>query len=145
MKNLKFWSLLMALVFGLSFGVTSCGDDKDESDGSSYVEDDVIAKGQAFYRNSVKLVESKGTDAQAILDMVSAASEYKQHKSDKEWTANYLAGIAMEKYGVTDKALAKSAEYQEKVSAFKNILDAGFTAENIANVLTSLATAIGSK
>lgn len=146
MKNLKFWSLLMALVFGLSFGVTSCGDDKDESDESSYVEDDVIGSGQKFYQNLDKAINGTAEEKTvAIASVVASGFDYKNHKSDAGWTTNFLAGVAMEKYGVTDKAKAKSAEYQKKVSAVKDVLDKGFTAENVSNVLISLSDFVASK
>lgn len=154
MKNLKFWSLLMALVFGLSFGVTSCGDDDDEggkqdNTEKQYVEKDVIASGQSFYQNCVKAVNIKDTEgteyAAAVLNVVTSGQEYYKNRTNAEWTTNFLAGVAMEKYGITDAALAKSDEYQQKVASVKKVLDEGITTENVANVLTSLATFIASK
>lgn len=152
MKNLKFWSLLMALVFGLSFGVTSCGDD-DEDGGSTptdktYVEKDVIANGQSFYQNCEKALSKESTAADitaATASVVLYGQEYYNNRTNVEWTTNFLAGVAMEKYGITDAALAKSDEYQQKVSVVKNVLNEGFTADNVSNVLASLATFIASK
>ncbi len=145
MKNLKFWSLLMALVFGLSFGFVSCGDDDDDTQDSSVVEKSTIEKGQNFYKDLVNTASDDATTrAAAITSVVVAAAEYTTHKSDAEWTTNFLAGVAMEKYGVTD-AVAKTEEYQNKVKAVKDVLDAGFTAENVSNVLIQLSDFIASK
>ncbi|MBR2262706.1 MAG: hypothetical protein IJ916_13540 [Paludibacteraceae bacterium] len=147
MKNLKFWSLLMALVFGLSFGFVSCGDDDDDENtqDSSVVEKTTIEKGQNFYKD-LKNTNSDDATAKtaAITSVVLTASEYASHKSDAEWTTNFLAGVAMEKYGVTD-AVAKTEEYQNKVKAVKDVLDAGFTADNVAGVLVNLSDFIASK
>lgn len=146
MKNLKFWSLLMALVFGLSFGFVSCGDDDDENtQDSSVVEKTTIEKGQNFYKD---LKNANSDDATvktaAFTSMVLTAAEYTAHKTDAEWTTNFLAGVAMEKYGVTD-AVAKTEEYQNKVKAVKDVMDAGFTADNVAGVLVKLSDFIASK
>jgi len=153
MKNLKFWSLLMALVFGLSFGVTSCGDDdenneKQENTEKQYVEKDVIASGQSFYQNCAKAISSESTAAEitaSTASVVLLGQEYYKNRKNAEWSTNFLAGIAMEKYGITDTALAKSDEYQQKVSTVKKVLDEGITTENVANALATIATFIASK
>ncbi len=151
MKNLKFWSLLMALVFGLSFGVTSCGDDDDEKQDNTekqYVEKDVIASGQSFYQNCAKAVSKESTAADitaSTASVVLLGQEYYKNRKNAEWTTNFLAGVAMEKYQITDTALAKTDEYQQKVSTVKKVLDEGITTENVANALATIATFIASK
>lgn len=148
MKNLKFWSLFVALFLGLSFGFTSCGDDeeKDEKTEKTIVEDETIQKGQTFYQNLDKAVNGTTEEkAVAITSVVATGFDYKNHKSDAEWTTNFLAGVAMEKYGVADKAIAKTDEYQQKVAAVKAVLDEGFTSENVSNVLIQLSSFISNK
>lgn len=151
MKNLKFWSLLMALVFGLSFGVTSCGDDDDEKQDNTekqYVEKDVIASGQSFYQNCAKAVNKESTAAEitaSTASVVLLGQDYYNHRKDAEWSTNFLAGVAMEKYQITDAALAKTDEYQQKVATVKKVLDEGITTENVASALATIATFIASK
>ena len=146
MKKLKFLPFLMALVFGLSFGFTACGDDDDDS--SEKVETKTIESGQAFYQNVVKAVDNDVTaeeKAAAITAVVTEGANYSKYKNDAEYTTNFLAGVVMEKYGVTDVALAKSEEYQSKVASVKSVLDEGFTVGNVSNVLVSLSEFIASK
>ena len=140
MKKLKFLPFLMALVFGLSFGFTACGDDDDDS--SEKVETETIESGTKFYENMVKACEG---DAAAITAVVTEGANYSKYKNDAEYTTNFLAGVVMAKYGVTDVALAKSEEYQSKVASVKSVLDEGFTVGNVSNVLVSLSEFIASK
>lgn len=149
MKKIKFLPILMALFFGLSFGLTSCGDDDDDNNGSdntTVVEKDVIAKGRTFYTNLEKTTSGDASVvAAATAAIVLDAAEYTKNKSNKEWTTNFLAGVVMQKYGVTEEAEAKSEENLAKVAELKSILDNGITSENVANALMGLANFISKK
>ncbi|MBR5374772.1 MAG: hypothetical protein IK131_08900 [Paludibacteraceae bacterium] len=147
MKKIKFLPILMAMFLGLSFGLVSCGDDDDNNEGgegnnTTVVEKDVISKGRDFYGN---LVKAGSGDAVAIASVVTGAAEYTTNKSNTEWTTNFLAGVVMAKYGVTEETEAKSEENLKKVAELKNLLDNGITAANVADALTSLASFISSK
>ncbi len=142
MKKIKFLPILMAMFLGLSFGLVSCGDDDDNNgntENNSYVESDVIAKGRDFYAN---LVKAGSGDAVAIASVVTGAAEYTTNKNNKEWTTNFLAGVVMQKYGVSSETEAKSTENLAKVAELKTMLDNGITAENVATVLVNLANFI---
>ncbi|MCQ2225222.1 MAG: hypothetical protein MJZ14_05800 [Paludibacteraceae bacterium] len=145
MKKIKFFACLMTMFMGLSFGMASCGDDDEESNGDKttiVTEDEVINEGRTFYKN---LNGAVNRDEASILAVVSSGMKYYQNKSDKAWTTNFLAGVVMEKYGVADATVAKSEEYMSKVADLKAILDNGITADNISNLLIDLASFISKK
>lgn len=147
MKKIKFLPVLMALFMGLTFGLTSCGDDDDDNSGNdtqkeSVVEDDVINNGRTFYDD---LGKAASGDAVAIADIIVKGADYTAHKDDKTYTTNFLAGVVMQKYGVDDAKVAKGEEYLNKVETVKTVLDNGITSENVSEALIKLATFISSK
>ena len=146
MKKIKFLPILMAMFLGLSFGLVSCGDDDDNNgntENNSYVESDVIAKGRTFYTNLEKTTSGDASVvAAATAAIVLDATEYTKNKNNKEWTTNFLAGVVMQKYGVSSETEAKSAENLAKVAELKTMLDNGITAENVATALVNLANFI---
>ena len=146
MKKIKFLPILMAMFLGLSFGLVSCGDDDDNNEGgegnnTTVVEKDVISKGRDFYGN---LVKAGSGDVAATANVILGASEYSKNKSNSEWTTNFLAGVVMAKYGVTEETEAKSEENLAKVAELKALLEDGslLTTEGVANALVNLASFI---
>jgi hypothetical protein len=147
MKKIKFLPILMAVFMGLSFGLTSCGDDDDDNanneQNKEFVESDVIQNGRNFYIDLQKAKES-GSEADK-LRVVADALDYSKNKSNSAWTSNFLAGVVMEKYNVDDANVAKSEEYMKKVADVKNLLDNGITSDNVADALIKLATFISTR
>ncbi len=146
MKKIKFLPILMAMFLGLSFGLVSCGDDDDNNEGgegnnTTVIEKDVITKGRDFYGN---LVKAGSGDVAATANVILGASEYSKNKSNSEWTTNFLAGVVMAKYGVTEETEAKSEENLAKVAELKVLLEDGslLTTEGVANALVNLASFI---
>lgn len=148
MKKIKFLPACMAMVLGLSFGLVSCGSDDDDNNGgenTSVVDSDVTAKGRSFYTNLCNTTSGDAaTVASAMAAVVVSASEYSEHRknNDDAWTTNFLAGVVMEKYGVSSETEAKSEENLAKVAELKSVLDAGVTTDNVANMLVNLANFI---
>ncbi len=149
MKKIKFLPACLAMVLGLSFGFASCGDDDDDnnsSDNSTVVDSSVTSKGRAFYSNLCSTTSGDAaTITTATAAVVASAMEYSSHKDDKTWTTNFLAGVVMEKYGVTSESEAKSEEYMSKVAGLKSMLDEGITAENVSTALLNLSNFISTK
>lgn len=65
---------------------------------------------------------------------------YTKFKDDKEYTANFLAGVVMAKYGVTDEQEAKSEKYVNEVNELKSILDGGINASNVTTAVAQLTS-----
>ncbi len=146
MKKLRFFACLMTLFMGLSFGFTSCGDKDDDSSTNDSVvsgENEAINKGKQFYADLELAVKDK--DTAAGLRVASVGLEYSKFKEDKAWTTNFLAGVVMAKYGVSDANVAKSEKYMKEVADLKAILDGGINVENISSALLSLATFVTTK
>lgn len=146
MKKIKFFACLMAMFMGLSFGFCACGsdDDTDTQDESQNTpgHDATIQEGKNFYSSLESAVNGKdaASIATATANVAAVGMNYSKFKDDKEYTANFLAGVVMAKYGVTDEQEAKSEKYMNEVSELKSILDGGINASNIGTALVQLSS-----
>ncbi len=140
MKSIKFLPFLMALFLGAAFCFSSCDRNDDDDDSSSVTE--TMKKGESFYDDCKSYKENK--DATKLLSIVANATEYTQHKDDKTWVTEFIAGMVMAKYNVSDK-VAQTEEYLSKASSVKTVLDGGITTTNVLTALTTISEFIDSK
>lgn len=146
MKKIKFFACLMAMFMGLSFGFCACGsdDDTDTQDESQNTpgHDATIQEGKTFYSSLETAVTSKDATSitAASASVAALAMNYTKFKDDKEYTANFLAGVVMAKYGVTDEQEAKSEKYVNEVNELKSILDGGINASNVTAAVAQLTS-----
>ncbi len=147
MKKIKFFACLMALFAGLTFGFCACGNDDDtdtnvQDDTTKPSHDAAIQEGKTFYSSLETAVNNKDAASYtaATASLVTVGMNYSKFKDDKEYTANFLAGVVMAKYGVTDEQEAKSEKYMKEVAELKSILDGGINANNVVTALSQLAS-----
>ena len=132
MKNLKFWSLLMALVFGLSFGVTSCGDDDDDessSSSSTSYDDSAISAGESFY---------EAYEEGNYVNCIAPVTSYITNRSDASYNASFWVGVAAAKYDCEDN-LTKAEGYVDQLGELKDMLGDGVSTTDVTTILTNLA------
>lgn len=147
MKKIKFFACLMSIFVGLSFGFCACGSDDDtdtnvQDDTTKPSHDATIQEGKTFYSSLETAATSKDATSitAASASVAALAMNYTKFKDDKEYTANFLAGVVMAKYGVTDEQEAKSEKYVNEVNDLKSILDGGINASNVATAVAQLTS-----
>lgn len=147
MKKIKFFACLMSIFVGLSFGFCACGSDDDtdtnvQDDTTKPSHDATIQEGKTFYNSLETAVSNKdaASYAAATASLAAVGMNYSKFKDDKEYTANFLAGVVMAKYGITDEQEAKSEKYVNEVNDLKSILDGGINANNVLTALAQLSS-----